>query len=58
MLDEYFGIQISEAGLVESLPLLLPGYTPNIDLLPAFLMHLGPRVSIGTSFQWMRLIVV
>ncbi|CAE6486563.1 unnamed protein product [Rhizoctonia solani] len=44
MLDEYFGIQISEDGLVQSLPLLLPGYTPNIDLLPMFLMHLGPRV--------------
>ncbi|CAE6466175.1 unnamed protein product [Rhizoctonia solani] len=44
MLEEYFGIQISEDGLVQSLPLLLPGYTPNIDLLPRFLMHLGPRV--------------
>ncbi|KAF8755504.1 DNA mismatch repair protein MutL [Rhizoctonia solani] len=44
MLEEYFGIQISEDGLVQSLPLLLPGYTPNIDLLPVFLMHLGPRV--------------
>ncbi|CAE6465018.1 unnamed protein product [Rhizoctonia solani] len=44
MLDEYFGIQISEDGLVQCLPLLLPGYTPNIDLLPIFLMHLGPRV--------------
>ncbi|CAE6461681.1 unnamed protein product [Rhizoctonia solani] len=44
MLDEYFGIQISEDGLVQCLPLLLPGYTPNIDLLPMFLMHLGPRV--------------
>ncbi|CUA71089.1 DNA mismatch repair protein Mlh1 [Rhizoctonia solani] len=44
MLDEYFGIQISEDGFVQCLPLLLPGYTPNIDLLPVFLMHLGPRV--------------
>ncbi|KAG8762754.1 DNA mismatch repair protein [Ceratobasidium sp. 423] len=44
MLDEYFGIRINEDGLVQSLPLLLPGYTPNIDLLPMFLMHLGPRV--------------
>ncbi|KAH7345569.1 DNA mismatch repair protein MutL [Rhizoctonia solani] len=44
MLDEYFGIQISEDGLVQCLPLLLPGYTPNIDLLPMFLMRLGPGV--------------
>ncbi|KAF8601503.1 DNA mismatch repair protein MutL [Ceratobasidium sp. AG-I] len=44
MLDEYFGIQINEAGLVECLPLLLPGYMPNIDMLPVFLMHLGPNV--------------
>lgn len=48
MLDEYFGIQINETGLVECLPLLLPGYTPNIDLLPTFLIHLGPRVGIKT----------
>ena len=44
MLDEYFGIQINEDGLVECIPLLLPGYMPNIDMLPVFLMHLGPNV--------------
>ncbi|KAH7322194.1 hypothetical protein B0J17DRAFT_710744 [Rhizoctonia solani] len=42
-LGKYFAIQISEDGLVQCLPLLLPGYTPNIDLLPMLLMHLGPR---------------
>lgn len=49
MLDEYFGIQINEDGLVECLPLLLPGYMPNIDMLPVFLMHLGPNV--GAQLQ-------
>ncbi|KAG9092123.1 DNA mismatch repair protein [Ceratobasidium sp. 370] len=44
MLEEYFCILINGEGLVEQLPMLLPGYTPNIDLLPDFLMHLGPRV--------------
>ena len=46
MLDEYFGIQINRDGLVECLPLLLPGYVPNIDMLPVFLMHLGPNVCV------------
>ncbi|KAG9118396.1 DNA mismatch repair protein, partial [Ceratobasidium sp. 392] len=44
MLEEYFCISINSDGLVEHLPLLLPGYTPNIDLLPDFLMNLGPKV--------------
>ncbi|KAG8697369.1 DNA mismatch repair protein [Ceratobasidium sp. 394] len=44
MLEEYFCILINGEGLVEQLPMLLPGYTPNIDSLPDFLMHLGPRV--------------
>ncbi|QRV82138.1 DNA mismatch repair protein Mlh1 [Ceratobasidium sp. AG-Ba] len=44
MLEEYFCISISSEGLVEGLPMLLPGYTPNIDMLPVFLMNLGPRV--------------
>lgn len=34
MLDEYFSFGISEDGKIESLPLLLPGYTPNLNKLP------------------------
>lgn len=34
MLDEYFSFSITDEGLIESLPLLLPGYTPNINRLP------------------------
>jgi DNA mismatch repair protein MLH1 len=44
MLSEYFCLNISDTGLVESLPLLLKDYTPNLDKLPLFLMRLGPQV--------------
>ena len=46
MLAEYFALTISDSGLVESLPLLLRDYIPNLDNLPSFLMRLGPQVSI------------
>ena len=45
MLAEYFALTISASGLVESLPLLLRDYIPNLDNLPSFLMRLGPQVS-------------
>lgn len=44
MLAEYFSLHISSSGAVESLPLLLRDYTPNLDKLPHFLMRLGPQV--------------
>jgi DNA mismatch repair protein MLH1 len=44
MLEEYFLLEITEMGLVKSLPLLLKGYLPNLDKLPLFLMRLGPQV--------------
>ncbi|KAF9457554.1 DNA mismatch repair protein MutL [Collybia nuda] len=44
MLTEYFSLDITSSGLVESLPLLLRDYTPNLDHLPSFLMRLGPQV--------------
>ncbi|KAM5533891.1 hypothetical protein V8D89_012431 [Ganoderma adspersum] len=44
MLREYFSLGISEDGLVETLPMLLRDYTPNLDKLPLFLMRLGPQV--------------
>jgi len=49
MLSEYFSLTISDAGLVESLPLLLRDYTPSLDNLPNFLMRLGPQVSHFSS---------
>ncbi|KAH7922709.1 DNA mismatch repair protein MutL [Leucogyrophana mollusca] len=44
MLLEYFSINITPEGDVQSLPLLLRDYTPNLDKLPMFLMRLGPQV--------------
>ncbi|KIM85752.1 hypothetical protein PILCRDRAFT_816958 [Piloderma croceum F 1598] len=45
MLAEYFSVHMSPDGMVESLPLLLRDYTPNLDKLPSFLMRLGPQVN-------------
>ncbi|KAH6909546.1 DNA binding protein [Coprinopsis sp. MPI-PUGE-AT-0042] len=44
MLSEYFSLDISEDGNVESVPLLLRDYIPNLDNLPSLLMRLGPQV--------------
>ncbi|CED84675.1 DNA mismatch repair protein-MLH1 family [Phaffia rhodozyma] len=44
MLDEYFSLTITEDGRIESIPLLLEGYTPDLNRLPEFLMRLGPGV--------------
>lgn len=46
MLSEYFSLHLSPDGLVESLPLLLRDYAPNLDKLPSFLMRLGPQVRL------------
>ncbi|EJT96510.1 DNA mismatch repair protein MutL [Dacryopinax primogenitus] len=45
MLAEYFSLEITSSGEVSTLPLLLPGYTPNLDRLPLFLMRLAPQVN-------------
>jgi DNA mismatch repair protein MLH1 len=44
MLSEYFSISINAADEIETLPLLLQDYIPNLDKLPLFLMRLGPQV--------------
>lgn len=50
MLNEYFSVGITEDGLVETLPLLLRDYTPNLDKLPLFFMRLGPQVRSVSCF--------
>lgn len=44
MLLEYFSLEISEDGLLLSLPLLMKGYMPSMAKLPRFLLRLGPHV--------------
>ena len=54
MLDEYFSLSITTDGQLHSLPLLLKGYTPNLDRLPHFLLCLATRVNWSiekTCFQ-------
>lgn len=45
MLQEYFSFDVSGAGDLISLPLLVKGYTPSMTKLPRFLMRLGPCVN-------------
>lgn len=63
MLDEYFSFGISEDGKIESLPLLLPGYTPNLNKLPLCASPLFPPllptndllavlVRLGVQVDW------
>ncbi|KAI1760863.1 DNA mismatch repair protein MutL [Hypoxylon sp. FL1150] len=45
MMLEYFSLEISPAGELLSIPLLLKGYTPSMAKLPRFLLRLGPHVN-------------
>ncbi|KAF9525740.1 DNA binding protein [Crepidotus variabilis] len=51
MLSEYFSLAISDEGNIESIPLLLQNYLPNLDRLPEFLMRLGPQVDWGSEME-------
>ncbi|GKT59524.1 DNA mismatch repair protein [Colletotrichum tofieldiae] len=44
MLSEYFSLEVSPAGELLSIPLLIKGYTPATVKLPRFLLRLGPCV--------------
>lgn len=44
MLLEYFSFELSPAGELFSIPLLVKGYTPSMAKLPNFLLRLGPHV--------------
>ncbi|WWC90838.1 uncharacterized protein L201_005775 [Kwoniella dendrophila CBS 6074] len=45
MIDEYFSLKIDSKNQIESIPMLLKGYTPNLDRLPHFLVCLGTQVN-------------
>ncbi|OLN81017.1 DNA mismatch repair protein MLH1 [Colletotrichum chlorophyti] len=44
MLAEYFSLEVSPAGELLTIPLLIKGYTPAMVKLPRFLLRLGPCV--------------
>ncbi|KAI0435329.1 histidine kinase-like ATPase [Xylaria sp. FL1042] len=45
MLLEYFSLEITPAGELRSIPLLIKGYAPSMAKLPQFLLRLGPYVN-------------
>ncbi|GAA5960575.1 hypothetical protein JCM21900_002848 [Sporobolomyces salmonicolor] len=45
MLDEYFSFEISDSGALSSLPLVLPGHSPDLQKLPLFLFRIGAHVT-------------
>ncbi|KAG6009592.1 hypothetical protein E4U21_001959 [Claviceps maximensis] len=45
MLQEYFSLEVSPAGQLVSIPLMVKGYTPPLAKLPRFLLRLGPNVN-------------
>lgn len=45
MLLEYFSFEVSPAGELISIPLLVKGYTPSMAKLPQFLARLGPHIN-------------
>ncbi|BGP19480.1 DNA mismatch repair protein Mlh1 [Rhodosporidiobolus nylandii] len=45
MLDEYFSFTIDASGGITSLPLVLPGYSPDLAKLPLFLLRIGAHVN-------------
>jgi DNA mismatch repair protein MLH1 len=49
MLAECFSLEISDAGELRALPLLVRGYAPSLAKLPNFLLRLGPCVDWDTE---------
>lgn len=44
MLNEYFCLQISEEGAIETIPSLVNGYMPQLESLPKFILSLVEAV--------------
>lgn len=51
MLREYFRIDIDPSGALQTLPLVLDQYSPDLDRLPQFALRLGNDVSIADSYE-------
>lgn len=57
MLQEYFSMEITPAGELRSIPLLIKGYTPSMAKLPQFLLRLGPHVDWTNEIGCFRSLV-
>ncbi len=49
MIAEYFNLVFTEDGVVEGIPMLLPGYTPGMDRLPTLVLRLALEVGPGAQ---------
>ncbi|KAJ3338697.1 DNA mismatch repair protein [Gonapodya sp. JEL0774] len=49
MLEEYFSLHIDMEGNLQSLPLVLKGFTPVMEKLPTFFLRLGTEVHWDTE---------
>ncbi|RKP39943.1 hypothetical protein BJ085DRAFT_14676 [Dimargaris cristalligena] len=54
MLDEYFYLVVSDRGELQSLPLIIPNYTPNLLKLPLFLLRITTAVNWEEEKQCFR----
>jgi DNA mismatch repair protein Mlh1 C-terminus len=52
MISEYFSMNITSDGVLESVPLLLKNYTPHYGKLPTFIRRLGRNVDSQNSNIW------
>ena len=66
MLDEYFSFCLTDSGEIDSLPLILQGYTPNLNKLPLcmspilfpsprfsqLISHLTVLIRLGVHVNW------
>lgn len=49
MLDDYFAIKIDGDGQLCSLPLMLNGHEPNMNMIPKFIYELGTQIDWTTE---------
>ncbi len=54
MLNEYFSISISDAGELETLPIMLKNYIPPLCKLPLFFFNLGTKIDWESEMECLR----
>ena len=56
MLEDYFSLSLSSSDplCMETLPILLDSYVPNLDYLPQFLLRLSTEVNWNDEYECFR----